>query len=142
MLFILCVLAVGIVLCLGYFWIIPAVRYSINASKPARTVSAEQLRKEIRENLKEAQSNYPPGTLLIVTGVVIGEDRGLTLTSEEKPNEPPWIACLVPETRIRSLGSARIDDVITVQGFCSAVSEDFLVLRDCTLLEHNEKKKS
>ena len=149
LLFIACAVAAGIVFCIAYFWVIPTVRYAINASKPARRVSAEQLRQEIREDVKETQSNYPPGTPLIVSGVVIGIEGPALYTKgpydviltgkDENPGEFPWITCKVVKEYVASSGPIKPDDVVTVRGFCFVVREEGVWLTDCTLLEHGER---
>ena len=152
LLFVVIAVAVAIVSSVCYFWLIPTLRYASNASKPPQTVSAEQLRKEMRENPNEALSTYAPGIPLILTGVVIGEgpifmpgfsgDYDVTLTGrDDNPGEAPWIMCRVREDQIPAFRPVHIDDVITVQGNCLLTRNDFLVLHNCTLSQHPGRPK-
>jgi hypothetical protein len=148
----MCVFFAGALLLVLYYWLIPAVRYAINSSKPPQTVSVDQLRQEIRENLKGAQSKYPPGTPLIVTGVVVGVENwavgsrsplDLVLSgTDKKAGEFPWITCGLSGQNTVSVGPSNIEDFVTVQGFCFLVREEGLWLRNCTVLEVNERQKA
>src|SRR5262249_238343 len=108
--------AAGIVFCIAYFWLIPFIRYAINASKPALVVSAEELVKLMRENPKEAESSYAPGTPVILTGTVIGEagfnmpghsgPYDVTLRgNDDEPGELPWIICRAREDQKPAFGA-------------------------------------
>ena len=99
--------------------------------------------------MKETQSNYPPGTPLIVSGVVIGIEGPALYTKgpydviltgkDENPGEFPWITCKVVKEYVASSGPIKPDDVVTVRGFCFVVREEGVWLTDCTLLEHGER---